>query len=73
MKKVSEISVMTLLGMLEFLVLIIVYHLLLIFAKIFLVLGAGDTFGINRNFGAKEKKFYINFDKEKTKFYLSLH
>ena len=27
----------------------------------FLVLGEGDTFGINRNFGATEKRFSFNF------------
>ena len=39
----------------------------------FLVLGEGDTLGINGNFGAPEKKSNINFRKAKTKFCLSLH
>ena len=39
----------------------------------FLMLGEGDTFGINGSFGAPEKKLYINFSKAKTKFCLSLH
>ena len=39
----------------------------------FLILGEGDTFGINGRFGAPEKKFSINFCKAKTKFCLSLH
>ena len=41
----------------------------------FLVLGEGDTFGINESFGAPEKKFSINFTKVKAKgtFSLNLH
>ena len=39
----------------------------------FLVLGEGDTFGVNGNFGAPERKFSINFSKAITKFYLSLN
>ena len=39
----------------------------------FLVLGEGDTFGINGSFGAPEKKFSINFSKANTKFCLGLH
>ena len=39
----------------------------------FLVLGEGDTFGINGSFGAPEKKFSFNFTKAITKFCLSLH
>ena len=39
----------------------------------FLVLGEGDTFGINGNFGAPERKFSINFSKAITKFCLSLN
>ena len=39
----------------------------------FLMLGEGDTFGINGSFGAPEKKFSINFSKGNTKFCLSLH
>ena len=38
--------------------------------KDFLILGEGDTFGINRSFGPTEKKFSINFSKTKTKFCL---
>ena len=37
------------------------------------MLGEGDTFGINRSFGAPEKRYSINFKKGKTKFCLSLH
>ena len=37
----------------------------------FLVLGEGDTFGINGSFGAPEKKFSINFSKANKKFCLS--
>ena len=33
----------------------------------FLVLGEGDTFGINASFGAPEKKFNIDFSKVKNK------
>ena len=39
----------------------------------FLILGEGDTFGINRSFDAPEKKFDFNFSKAKTIFCLSLH
>ena len=39
----------------------------------FLVLGEGDTFGINGSFGAPVKKTDINFSKSKTKFCLTLH
>ena len=40
----------------------------------FLVLGEGDTSGINGSLGAlKKKKFSVNFSEEKTKFCLSLH
>ena len=38
-----------------------------------LVLGEGDTFGINGSFDAPEKQFSINFSKAQTKFCLSLH
>ena len=34
----------------------------------FLILGEGNTFGINGSFGAHEKKIDINFSKAKTKF-----
>ena len=37
------------------------------------MLGEGDTFSINRSFGAPEKKFSINFSKAKPKFCLSWH
>ena len=39
----------------------------------FLVLGEGDTFGINGRFGAPENKFNINFSKANTKFCLILY
>ena len=39
-----------------------------------LVLGEGNTFGINGSVGAPKKKFFsINFGKTKTNFFLSLH
>ena len=38
----------------------------------FLILGEGDTFGMNGGFGAPQKKFTINFSKPNTKFCLSL-
>ena len=37
----------------------------------FLILGEGDTFGVNRSFSAPEKNIDINFSKAKTKFYLN--
>ena len=37
-----------------------------------LILGKGDSFGINRSFGAPKKKISFNFIKAKTKFCLSL-
>ena len=43
------------------------------FKNSFLVLGEGDIFGINENFGAPEKEFSINFSKLNTKVCLSLH
>ena len=44
----------------------IVYYFMLIIAKnIFLVLGEGDTFGINQSFDAPEKTFNVNFSKAK--------
>ena len=39
----------------------------------FLVLGEGDSFCINGNFGAPEKKFSINISKANAKDCLSLH
>ena len=39
-----------------------------------LVLGEGNTFGINGSVGVPKKKFFsINFGKTKTSFFLSLH
>ena len=38
-----------------------------------LILGEGDTFGINGSFGAPEKKFSINFSKANKKVGFSLH
>ena len=58
----------------KFLVLIIVYHLILIIAKIFfLILGEGLTFGLNGSFDSLEKKLSINFTKANAKICLSLH
>ena len=39
----------------------------------FLLLGEGLTYGINGSFGEPEKKFNINFSKERPKFCFSLH
>ena len=62
------------LEILYFLVLIIVYHLILIILRvIFLILGEGDFFAINRSFGGPEIMFSINFSEANTKFCLSLH
>ena len=67
-------NIITLLEMLKFSVLIIIYHLMLTIKKmIFLVLGEGPTFGINGSFGSPEKKFSINLSKANTNFCLSLH
>ena len=41
--------------------------------KNFLILGEGDTFGINGRFGAPEKMFSINFSKANIKSCLTLH
>ena len=41
--------------------------------NVFLILGEGDTFGINRSLAAPGKLFNINFRKAKTKFCLSFH
>ena len=41
--------------------------------KKFLILGIGPNFGINRSFGAPEKKFSINFSKTKTNLAMSLN
>ena len=43
------------------------------FKNDFLMLGEGDTFGINGSFSALEEKFSINFSKANSKFCLSLH
>ena len=39
----------------------------------FIILGEGDSFGINGSFGAPEKMFSISFSKTNTKVCLSLH
>ena len=39
--------------------------------KVILILGEGDTFGINGSFGAPENRSNINFSKLKTKFCFS--
>ena len=57
-ENVHEVLVMTLRGMLKYLVLIIVHHLILIIARvIFIVLREGDTFG---SVGTSEKRFSTN-------------
>ena len=40
---------------------------------IFLILGKGQTYGINGSFGSPEKTFNIDFSKARTTFCLSLH
>ena len=37
------------------------------------MVGEGNTFGINRTFGAQEKKFDINTTNGKARAYLNLH
>ena len=70
MGKVHGVLVMTLLEMLWFQVLIIVYHLVLIIKKNnFSVLGKGPTQEINDSTGAAEKEI----SKVNTKLWLSLH
>ena len=39
----------------------------------FLILGKGQTYGINGSFGSPEKTFKIDFSKARTTFCLSLH
>ena len=56
------------LGMLQFLVLVIVYHLITDNRNNISVHGEGPTYGINGNFGSLEKKFIINFSKANTNF-----
>ena len=74
MEKKSGALAMNKLEILYFLVLIIVYHLILIILRvIFLILGEGDFFAINRSFGGPEIMFSINFSEANTKFCLSLH
>ena len=63
MEKVSGVLVMTLLEMLWYLVLIIVYHLMLIIEKNnFLGSGEGSTQGIND--GTAEKKLVLTLVKQ---------
>ena len=64
------VLIMTLRGMLQFMMFIIVHYLILIISKISLyitfislILREGPTFGINGSFGSAEKKFDINFSK----------
>ena len=66
---------MTLLESLWFLLLIIVHHLILtnIRNNKLLVLDDGPSDDVNGSVGTAEKKFSINFSKEKTKVSLSLH
>ena len=73
MDKVYGVFVKTLLEMLQFLVLMIFHHLILIVEKNkFLVWGEGPTQGINDSTdAAKKKNEYIS--KVKTKFCSSLH
>ena len=73
MDKVYGVFVKTLLEMLQFLVLMIFHHLILIVEKNkFLVWGEGPTKGINDSTDAEKKKNeYIS--KVKTKFCSSLH
>ena len=74
MDQVHEVWVITLPGMLKFLSLITVHHLILIITKMILqFLGEGPTHEINGSIGAADKKYSINFSKAKTKFSLNLH
>ena len=57
MEKVYGVLVMTLLEMLQFLMFIIVHHLILTTNKKFLVLVGGSTNGINGSAGAAEEKY----------------
>ena len=59
--------------MLQFLVLTILHHLILIIEKNnSLILGEGPTDDINDSTGLAERKFIIKFRKGNTKFWLSL-
>ena len=73
MVKVCGVIVMILLEMLEFLMLIVLYHLIPIIKNNFLVLDEEVTEGINDIVGLAKKEVKINFSKAKTKFCLSFH
>ena len=67
MVQVHGVLVMTLLGILYFLVMIRVHDLMLIIPKlIFLVLGAGPAYDINDRVDAAEQKFSTSFSKVRT-------
>ena len=68
MDKFHAVLVMTLLGILQFLVLIIVHHLTLIVERIIFVLSEGSTDDINCSIGTTWKNFSINFSKQRQKF-----
>ena len=62
--------VVTLLGMFQFCLSIIVHHLILTIVRIiFLELGEGPTHNIDDSVGTADKKFSINFTKAKTKIF----
>ena len=67
MVQVHGVLVMTLLGILYFLVMVRVHDLMLIIPKlIFLVLGAGPTYDINGSVVAAEQKYSTSFSKART-------
>ena len=69
MEQVHGILVMTLLGMLLFLVLIIVHHLMLtITKKIFAVLCEGQAHGVNGSFGVPQTSLVLILIKQTRNF-----
>ena len=75
MEQVYGVLVMILLGKLEFLVLIIVHHhlMLKIEKNNFLVLGEGRTDNSNDSVGAAEQKFSFNFSRAKRRVWFNSH
>ena len=73
MEQVRIILEIVLLGMLQVLVLIIVYYLVLKIARTVLSASEALTYGLNGSFRSPEKKFRINFSKPITTFWWSLH
>ena len=74
MGQIHRVSAMTLVEMFQFLVLIILDHLIMIIKKNnFLVLGRRPTDDINDSVGTAEKKLSIGFTKANTKLTFSLY